>query len=246
MAWACWRGSAASPRGPAPAGPAAARERPKWAIYARCRAGPSAAGQPGVLLLQFLLHLAGKHWVAGRGMQGGRDAGGVASGQCGAHDSQRAAGVLLAVGSAPSRVQVGGVDAHQRAQWDVVGLFVFDRYPLARRSGNFVVLHRPRPERDDVLEAPTGRDVLLSQLVSGVDVSRLARAQDGSSDAEIGVLPARHGLTGGEVSPGLLAGIMFGIGDAARLQGVVIRVNDEDPDIARQRKPRHQAVFLIQ
>jgi hypothetical protein len=39
---------------------------------------------------------------------------------------------------------------------------------------------------------------------------------------------------------------MLGIGDAARLQGVVIRVNDEDPDIARQRKPRHQAVLFIQ
>jgi len=39
------------------------------------------------------------------------------------------------------------------------------------------------PSADDVLEAPAGRDVLRGELVSGVDVSRLARAQDGSSDA---------------------------------------------------------------
>ena len=32
-----------------------------------------AAAEPGVLLLQFLLHLAGGHWVACRGMQGGPD-----------------------------------------------------------------------------------------------------------------------------------------------------------------------------
>src|SRR5216683_2249771 len=109
-----------------------------------------------------------------------------------------------------------------------------------------VILHRPRPERDDVVEAPAGRDVLGSELVDGIDVPRLAGAQDGSGNAEIGVLPAGHGLAGGEVSPGLLAGVLFGIGDAAGLQGVVIGVNDEDPDIARQRKPRHQAVLFIQ
>src|SRR5580692_6344641 len=87
--------------------------RPPCAPSKRSRAGPSAAGQPGVLFLQLCLHLAGGYWVACRGMQGSRDAGGVAGGQCCAHDSQRTAGVLVAVGSAPSRVQVGGVDADQ-------------------------------------------------------------------------------------------------------------------------------------
>ncbi|HEY8676823.1 MAG TPA: hypothetical protein VIO13_12795, partial [Candidatus Dormibacteraeota bacterium] len=50
--------------------------------------------EPGVLPLQFLLHLAGGHWVACRGMQGSRDAGGVASGQCGAHGTPNAANLV--------------------------------------------------------------------------------------------------------------------------------------------------------
>ena len=79
----------------------------------------SGASQPGVLPLEFLLHLAARYWVACRGMQGSRNAGGVTSGQCGAHDSRRAGGV--------------------------------------------VVLHRPRPQRDHVVEAPAGSDVLGSE-----------------------------------------------------------------------------------
>jgi hypothetical protein len=68
------------------------------------------------------------------------------SGQCGAHDSERTAGLLVAVGSASSRVQVGGVDAYQRAQRDVVGLFVFDLYPRVRRSGWRRGTPSPTPE----------------------------------------------------------------------------------------------------
>src|SRR5258708_24932029 len=192
---------------------------------ARGARGLSGAAQPGVLLLQFLLRLAGRYWAACRGVQGSREAGGVTGGQCGAHASERAAGVLVAVGSEARGVQVEGVDTGQRAQRDVVSVFVFDRYPLTRCSGGVVVLHRPRPERDDVVEALAGGDVVGSELVDGVDVPRLAGAQDGPGYAEIGVLPAGHGLAGGEVSPGLLAGALRRIGDAAGLQGPVTSAN---------------------
>src|ERR1700736_3072619 len=123
----------------------------------------------------------------------GGHARGMSGRKSGAHHPPRGACTPVAVDVAAGGEQVVGVDAAQRAEWNVETTSAGDEAPLRRDSRTGVVFDRPCADGDRVVEAGGAQYVVFGQPIAGHHVARFAGAQLGAGADDVGVRTAKKG-----------------------------------------------------
>src|SRR5262249_33458233 len=143
----------------------------------------------------------------------GRDPGGLAGGERGAHDPYRSSRDAVAVDGPAGSEQISRVAAHQCAQRNVVGL-VWRLLETAVERRRIVEFARPGAERNAIGKPRASAQVLGRDLIDRIDMSRLASPELGAGRHDVRALVTRDAADHVEIGPGLAASAHLGGTDA--------------------------------